>query len=408
MNRREAVGRGCFVLYLKRILKGLLVLATIVCVLTLAWQYVYYPDNYDANRVSGFYQEPEESLDVVLIGASDIGRAYCAGLAYRDYGIRSYPFVINGDDVHVWKYQLSEVLAHQKPDKIVIEVNGALYSQEEEKKFHMYESAVSRLSETMPWSPRKLRMVQEYLRSSGNYGNALSLYWPLYANHADWPGGVLSVFYRIQMNRTKYDFNGGVSTLRGFETLTGQKPIGPQQEIPSSYEEALDPEYERALREFLSCCRKKGMTNILFIRAPHCLAAGDERAKLMYGRSNRIGSIIEEYGYPYINFENHKDLPGIETPGDFYDSQHLKVSGMQKFTAYFSGYLLENGVNPKARKISPRREQQWRRTVDYTERFLRRYDELCRDGQQDTDLYESPELLETLQGGQYAGKTNAQ
>ena len=54
MNRREAVGRGCFVLYLKRILKGLLVLATIVCVLTLAWQYVYYPDNYDANRVSGF------------------------------------------------------------------------------------------------------------------------------------------------------------------------------------------------------------------------------------------------------------------------------------------------------------------------------------------------------------------
>ena len=141
------------------------------------------------------------------------------------------------------------------------------------------------------------------------------------------------------------------------------------------------------------------MTNILFIRAPHCLAAGDERAKLMYGRSNRIGSIIEEYGYPYINFENHKDLPGIETPGietpgDFYDSQHLKVSGMQKFTAYFSGYLLENGVNPKARKISPRREQQWRRTVDYTERFLRRYDELCRDGQQDTDLYESPELLE--------------
>ena len=101
-------------------------------------------------------------------------------------------------------------------------------------------------------------MVQEYLRSSGNYGNALSLYWPLYANHADWPGGVLSVFYRIQMNRTKYDFNGGVSTLRGFETLTGQKPIGPQQEIPSSYEAALDPEYERALREFLSCCRKKG------------------------------------------------------------------------------------------------------------------------------------------------------
>ena len=122
MNRREAVGRGCFVLYLKRILKGLLVLATIVCVLTLAWQYVYYPDNYDANRVSGFYQEPEKSLDVVLIGASDIGRAYCAGLAYRDYGIRSYPFVINGDDVHVWKYQLSEVLAHQKPDKIVIDI----------------------------------------------------------------------------------------------------------------------------------------------------------------------------------------------------------------------------------------------------------------------------------------------
>ncbi len=121
-------------------LKVLSLLAAVLAVLSIAWKTLYIHRNYDEDRIIGFYREPEDSLDVVLIGASDISRAYCSGLAYEDYGITSYPFTINGDAVQVWRAQLDETMRLQNPDVVVIEVNGALYSSSEEEQYHMYQT----------------------------------------------------------------------------------------------------------------------------------------------------------------------------------------------------------------------------------------------------------------------------
>ena len=54
-------------------LKALSLLAAVLAVLSIAWKTLYIHRNYDEDRIIGFYREPEDSLDVVLIGASDIG-----------------------------------------------------------------------------------------------------------------------------------------------------------------------------------------------------------------------------------------------------------------------------------------------------------------------------------------------
>lgn len=48
-------------------------------------------NEWDMRHVHGFFLEPEDSLDVVLIGASQLYTGYSAPLAWQDYGFTSYP-----------------------------------------------------------------------------------------------------------------------------------------------------------------------------------------------------------------------------------------------------------------------------------------------------------------------------
>ena len=378
---------------------GSLLLALLL-VLTAAWRGLYIHRNYDEDRVIGFFREPENSLDVVMIGASDISRAFCPGLAYREYGLTSYPFTINGDAVQVWQAQLDETLKRQHPDVIVIEVNGALYSAADEENYHMYQTAVERMALHLPFFSRvRMSLIERYLTDTGRTGELLGLLFPLYAYHSNQPGGIRSALTTIRSNLSFGADNGGVLTLRGFETITGRAEIG--ELVPgiekSEKTEELDPPYEKALRSFLAHCRKKHpKTNILFIRTPHLFEKNNVRMQKVFYRTNRIGRIIGEYGYMFLNFEKMKQEVGIDDQTDFYDANHLNVSGMKKFTRYFSEYLLQHGVT--ARQLSDEQKEQWEHTAQYTELFLKYYEQLQEQGSNGQDLFESPEMLEILHG----------
>lgn len=391
-------------------LKVLSLLAAVLAVLSIAWKTLYIHRNYDEDRIIGFYREPEDSLDVVLIGASDISRAYCSGLAYEDYGITSYPFTINGDAVQVWRAQLDETMRLQNPDVVVIEVNGALYSASEEEQYHMYQTAVERMALHLPlFSETRLHMIRTYLKETGRYGEALGLLVPLYAYHSNQPGGIRSAAATIRDNLHFGADNNGVLTLRGFETLTRKVSTG---KLIPDYEESdatqeLDPAYEKALRSFLSYCTKKyPKTNILFVRTPHLFEENNARMQMIFGRTNRIGQIIEEYGFPFLNFEKKKAEVGIDNQTDFYDSNHLNVSGMRKFTKWFSEYLLEHGVEPRA--LSGVEKEQWEHTARYTKLLLDYYEKLQGEGSNGKDLFESTETLEILRQMEESGGFEAE
>ena len=392
--------KNCHHFYVKRLCKLVSIFLALLLVLTAAWNGLYIHRNYDEDRITGFFREPKNSLDVVLIGASDISRAFCPGLAYKEYGITSYPFTINGDAVQVWQAQLDETLKRQHPDVIVIEVNGALYSSQDEEEYHMYQTAVERMALHLPLlSGSRISLIDRYVASTGKTGDFLRLLFPLYEYHSNQPGGIRSALATIRSNILFSEDNEGVLTLRGFETVTGKTQIGelvPDIEKSDKTEE-LDPAYEKALRRFLSHCRKRHpKTNLLFVRTPHLFEKNNAYMQKVFYRTNRIGQVIEEYGYPFLNFEKRKQEVGINDETDFYDANHLNVSGMKKFTAYFSRYLLEHGVTP--RKLTEKERKQWEHTAQYTELFLQYYDRLQKEGSNGKDLFESPEMLEILHG----------
>ncbi len=393
--------------WIRRAAKVVSLSLAVLLVMNAAWNLLYIHRNYDEDRIIGFYKEPEDSLDVVLIGASDISRAYSSGLAYRDYGITSYPFTINGDAVQVWQAQLDETMSRQDPDVVVIEVNGALYSSSEEKDYHMHQTAVERMALHLPLlSPARLGVIDDYLVQTGDWGSALGLLLPIYAYHSNQPGGLGSAAATIWDNLHFGADNEGVSTLRGFETITGPAvQCDLVQGLENSDEtEELDPAYEKALRKFLQHCQKRyPKASILFVRTPHLFAKGDERMLRIFKRTNRIGEILEEYGYTFLNFEKKKAEIGIDETTDFYDANHLNVSGMRKFTKYFLEYLLAHGVTPRAENLEEQQKRQWEHTAQYTELFLQYYDRLQAEGVVNKDLYECSDVLEVLHAMEESG-----
>ena len=60
-------------------------------------------DNVDVANIDGFYQTKENSVDVMLMGASEIYMGYAPGLAWHEYGIKSMNLSIGGIPCSMYK-----------------------------------------------------------------------------------------------------------------------------------------------------------------------------------------------------------------------------------------------------------------------------------------------------------------
>lgn len=94
--------------------------------------YIFFADLMKFNNtnselhVRNFYREPENTIDVGLIGASEMYADYSAPLAYQEYGFTSYNLCVAGTTGGVYKSMIREMLSRQTPQLLVIEVNGFL------------------------------------------------------------------------------------------------------------------------------------------------------------------------------------------------------------------------------------------------------------------------------------------
>ena len=126
----------------------------------------------------------------------------------------------------------------------------------------------------------------------------------------------------------------------------------------------------------LDYCRDKGIQNVLFIRAPHCLKNGNAEA------SAEIKKLIESYGYRFVDFENAYDAIGLDPQNDFYNHEHLNIYGMEKFTAFFGKYICDN-YNVKTAHTAETVEQ-WNKCADIMKRTI----EECKNDPNKSIYYE--------------------
>jgi hypothetical protein len=127
-------------------------------------------------------------------------------------------------------------------------------------------------------------------------------------------------------------YKAGICYTKCFATVTDRRDTASL--------ESFDPQFtaktEKRLRDLLQFCNDKGLKNVLFIRGPHCVK--NKNLKIY----DKISSIVSEYGYTFKNFENAFNEIGLDTKNDYYNTDHVNVYGMEKYTAFLGKYIVDH------------------------------------------------------------------
>lgn len=281
----------------------------------------------NTHRLRSFYKEEENSLDAVLIGASEVFTGYAPGYAYDRYGFTSYMMAMESNQGSLYKSLLKEILAHQNPQIIYVDVFGFLRSIESS----LYEEARLRiLTESMPMSRNKLETI-----FSHPYEDKLSCLFPIMKYHGDMTIArtrITALVKRLLAGSTPLDLKG-VSTLTRIYSGPGD---------PGSTEKdafSIAPKCEELLRDFLVFCQNDVSSRVVFINLPRYLENAEHHSLLSCVRMTE--SIIKEYGFPFIDLQSRMDEIGLSTAHDFYNEHHLNIYGQKKVSDFLGKLTTE-------------------------------------------------------------------
>lgn len=330
-----------------------LLLVLILCVSFLQ-EYILCLSNHNHQRVKDFYLEDKNSLDVIMMGSSEVYAAYSACHAYEKFGFTSYSLATEGNLVWNYKHELREIEKRQNPKLIIIEVNGALYGNDDY--FHK-DATFRQYADHWPLNHNKVELIDQNVS-----GDKLDYYFPIIKYHSVWkdfPKG-LGVSLALLQDQA-----------RGYSYLKGEKNVSavykPTEKIYNDYirtdetRDKLSPLSEKYLIEFLEYCKAENIDNIVFVRFPHVITAG---AIHRHRRSNTIEDIVTEYGYDYINCEKYFDETGLSVQEDFYNKEHLNIYGQRKFTEYL-GRIIQDEYGITKTELTPTQKDQWDNCVKY-------------------------------------------
>ena len=282
--------------------------------------------------IDAFYIEDKDTIDVAMIGSSEMYSGVSPALLYEKYGVTSFPYATASSTAAAMKTQIKEVERNQSPKLIVIEINCFLYGTDNEEK----ESSIRNYIDNVPLNGNKIEYIETTpaVRDLGRR----EFYFPTYLR------GYKTTAQKLNVNEKIYN-----PTLPADETRND-----------------LEPRYEVFLREFLDYCKEQKYDNLLFVRFPHIVK---KETYKRFTRGNAAFDIISEYGFNYINFERDENVMTY-TADDYYNYDHLNIYGSVKFTDYFGKIITEKYKVPKTVLDEKNTEESvdfWHKFYDYTE-----------------------------------------
>ena len=298
-------------------------------------QRVMTPVSTDNDNIYNF--KNEKNIDVVYIGGSAAYNYWQPLKAWNDFGFTSYNYSTNNIQAENIKYCIKEVLrvAKSDPKLFVIGVRSFDYWDE-----NMNELGLRGFADYMSvFSPNRYAMIHDMLkrRTGVSQEDKLGYYIPLIKYHTRQE----SLHEKDSWNQvfldTKEKFKGTSAVANHYHL----NPISPNQNKTKE----LPTQAEQILRELLDFCQKEDL-NVLFVTSPfYC----DQNHFMMH---NRIGEIIEEHGYRYIDANNYYKEMKIDFATDFFDMSHCNLLGAEKYTNFLGDYIVNHYDLPDHRNES--------------------------------------------------------
>lgn len=278
--------------------------------------------NEETTKNSGFYDMPNNSVDVLFLGSSQMFCSINAQKLTKECGISAFDFGSNSEPLPAVYYYLQEALKYQTPKVVGVEVVEYFDGEINYIK-------IARSYLTMPLSLEKYESLKTIL--DGNQKEAaLYCFIPLFAYHSLWNQiNPVKAALSLVTSYAKTD-----NSLRGFVERDHIEPseIAYLQDEEGEYVTPNDKGI-KAISDIANLCEEKGI-KLFFFKAPSNVWTRTD--------SKVVKEFMKKNGLTYFEMNDYLDEIGIDGNTDFYDSGHLNTTGASKATAFMEKYLMEH------------------------------------------------------------------
>ena len=315
-----------------------LVFLLIAALLFVYLNQVFSIGNTDASKeiIQSFYEEEDDTIDVMYMGTSATNRYYNPGQAYEEAGVAAYNLAVMGMPMFFVPTLIDEVEKTQDPDLYIIEIRNVLKSKNEVTDAH-----IRRVTDSMKMSSNRFKAVEialDYTEgATGELSNIddekLSYYVPIVKYHSRATSGELTagdVFMATGQSAVK-----GYVLSKLTVTQKAQK-----ESVYSDKSGEMAPEMAAAFEATLEACDglKAEGKEVLFVLSPYVVKEGE------MDKFNAAADMIRAHGFDYLNCNDEAVLEemGINWETDYYNSKHVNYQGAEKYTRYLTKYIKEN------------------------------------------------------------------
>lgn len=246
---------------------------------------------------NGILGEPENSIDVLIIGDSESYSTFIPLQMWNEYGISSYVCGTPSQTLAYSKDFLRRAFKTQKPKLVVLEANNFF------RKFSLGDAVLIRADE----------------------------WFPIYRYHDRWKKLTLADF----SSKFTADY---VENNKGFHLYTGVKPVPKKDYMKKSDEKEKLPYINRAyINRMYELCKENG-AELMIVSAPNYKNWSTKRY-------NTVSELAGEMGVEYLDMNMlRKEVP-IDWSCETRDGgDHLNYAGAKKTTAYFGEYLNSKNI----------------------------------------------------------------
>lgn len=274
------------------------------------------------NSISFFYDEPENSIDIIYIGGSNVHHHFNNLLAYHLYGFTTYLLSSGIQPFTLTKSLIEESRKYQNPKLYIIDL--ARLTDDFASSYNESWSRV--VVDSLKNSKTRIMAVNELLKNAKiEKSQYVNYYFSFFKYHNSWK------------DIKRQNFDSTLNEFKGYYAYDYAFDIKPQEEFVWRDEiETLQPDNEVVLLDLINYIENNDL-NVLFVIPKSTYWSPN------YERLNYATKIIENHNLNVINFNKIDDSNfDLNYETDFYDKIHLNVYGATKYTLYFSKYLKDN------------------------------------------------------------------
>lgn len=309
----------------KRIAKAVILpLILLLCVIYLSdilqmkWKYPCY----ESVVPEQFYDLEKNSIEVCVLGSSQVVYGISGMELYGEYGISAFSLGSALQPIQASYTWLQECRKTQDIKLLIYDVSMLFENSDEAR----YRQAF----DNMKLSPLKLSQLWEHCKESENADPFISYIFNIIKYHNRWSSLTKDDFVITEEEHPIYRGNFAYALA----DPVNLNKIAIDQDTP---EEDLQVKEDQLkyFEEMLAYCEKEGI-EVLLIKTP--------KLSWTSSRHEWVQAYAQEHGLDFIEFSNQEMIDTLALDGekDFRDGDHLNLLGAQKLSKWLGAYLNEH------------------------------------------------------------------